>query len=71
LRDVMSARIPMIFQQDLYATAAIAGIVAYLILQKLGLPRTFAISAGVIVILGMRVLAVVWGVHLPRLQAMH
>jgi uncharacterized membrane protein YeiH len=71
LRDVMSARVPMIFQQDLYATAAIAGIVVYLILQKLGLPRTFAISVGVMVILGMRVLAVVWGVHLPRLQTMH
>lgn len=71
LRDVMSARVPMIFQQDLYATAAIAGIVVYLILQKLSLPRTFAISAGVVVILGMRVLAVIWGVHLPRLQVMH
>lgn len=71
LRDVMSARVPMIFQQDLYATAAIAGIVAYLILQKLSLPWTFAISTGVVVILGMRVLAVIWGVHLPRLQAMH
>ncbi|MBE1159752.1 trimeric intracellular cation channel family protein [Dyella acidiphila] len=68
LRDVMSARVPMIFQQDLYATAAIAGIVAYVILQKLGLPRTVAVSVGVLVILGVRVLAVVWGLHLPRLS---
>lgn len=71
LRDVMSARVPLIFQQDLYATAAIAGIVVYLVLQKLNLPRSVAISVGVAVILGMRVLAVVWGLHLPRLQAMH
>jgi uncharacterized membrane protein YeiH len=70
LRDVMTARVPMIFQQDIYATAAIAGIVAYLVLQKLSLPRTVAISAGVLVILGMRVLAVVWGAHLPRLHLM-
>ncbi|GGA06070.1 trimeric intracellular cation channel family protein [Dyella caseinilytica] len=70
LRDVMSARVPMIFQQDLYATAAIAGIAVYVILQKLGVPRTFAVSAGVVVILGMRLLAVVWGAHLPRLHAM-
>jgi uncharacterized membrane protein YeiH len=69
LRDVMSAHVPLIFQQDLYATAAIAGIVVYLILQKLGVPRTAAISAGVIVILGMRLLAVVWGGHLPKLHA--
>lgn len=68
LRDVMSARVPMIFQQDLYATAAIAGIVVYLLLQKLGAPRGLAVGAGVAVVLGMRLLAVVWGAHLPRLQ---
>jgi uncharacterized membrane protein YeiH len=68
LRDVMSARVPMIFQQDLYATAAIAGIAVYVVLQKLKAPRTFAIIAGVAVILGMRLLAVVWGAHLPRLH---
>jgi uncharacterized membrane protein YeiH len=70
LRDVMSARVPMIFQQDLYATAAIAGIAVYVVLQKLKAPRTFAIIAGVAVILGMRLLAVVWGAHLPRLHVM-
>jgi uncharacterized membrane protein YeiH len=70
LRDVMSAHVPLIFQQDLYATAAIAGIVAYLVLQKLRVPRAFAVGAGVLVVLGMRVLAVVWGAHLPRLHAM-
>jgi uncharacterized membrane protein YeiH len=70
LRDVMSAHVPLIFRQDLYATAAIAGIVVYLVLQKLGVRRNFAISAGVAVILGLRLLAVVWGMHLPRLHAM-
>lgn len=68
LRDVMSARIPLIFRQDLYATAAIVGIVVYVVLQKLGLPRNAAVCAGVIAILLMRLLAVVWGVHLPRLR---
>lgn len=68
LRDVMSARVPLIFQQDLYATAAIVGIVAYVVLQKLGTPRHIAVSVGVVVILLMRLLAVVWGMHLPRLH---
>ena len=68
LRDVMSARVPLIFREDLYATAAIAGIVVYLILQKLGAPRGVAVSVGVLVILLMRLLAVVWGAHLPRLH---
>ncbi|HUA81352.1 MAG TPA: trimeric intracellular cation channel family protein [Dyella sp.] len=68
LRDVMSARVPLIFQQDLYATAAIAGIVGYLVLQKLGAPRSVAVSVGVAIILMLRWLAVVWGAHLPRLH---
>ncbi|HUB89426.1 MAG TPA: trimeric intracellular cation channel family protein [Dyella sp.] len=68
LRDVMCARVPLIFQQDLYATAAIAGIVAYLVLQKLGAPRNVAVSVGVVVILLTRLLAVIGGMHLPRLH---
>jgi uncharacterized membrane protein YeiH len=68
LRDVMTARVPLIFQQDIYATAAIAGIVVYLILQKAGAPRVGAIVAGVLTILGLRVCAVLWGWHLPILN---
>ena len=68
LRDVVSPRVPLIFQQDLYATAAIAGIVVYLVLQKLGAPRSVAVSLGVVAILFMRWLAVAWGMHLPRLH---
>ncbi|GLQ96303.1 trimeric intracellular cation channel family protein [Dyella mobilis] len=71
LRDVMSARVPLIFQQDLYATAAVGGVVVYLILQKVGAPRTFAVCVGVAVILGLRMLAVMDGAHLPRLHALH
>jgi uncharacterized membrane protein YeiH len=71
LRDVMSAQVPLIFRQDLYATAAIAGIVTYLILQKLELPRVWSVGTGIAVILGMRLLAVLWGAHLPHLHAMH
>lgn len=71
LRDVMSARVPLIFTQDLYATAAIAGIVVYLLLQKLNTPRSLAVGVGVAVILGVRVMAVVFGMHLPRLHALH
>jgi uncharacterized membrane protein YeiH len=69
LRDVMSARVPLIFREDLYATAAIAGIAVYLVLQKLGTPRAVAVSVGVLVILAMRLLAVVLGMHLPRLHS--
>ena len=71
LRDVMSARIPLIFTQDLYATAAIVGVVVYLLLQKLHAPRSVAVGIGVAVILGVRVMAVVFGMHLPRIHTLH
>jgi uncharacterized membrane protein YeiH len=71
LRDVMSARIPLIFTQDLYATAAIVGVVVYLLLQKLHAPRSVAVGIGVAAILGVRVMAVVFGMHLPRIHTLH
>lgn len=71
LRDVMTAHVPLIFQQDLYATAAMAGIVAYLLLDKLAVPRAWSITVGVAVILALRFIAVMWGTHLPRLHIVH
>lgn len=68
LRDMMSAQVPLIFRKDIYASAAIAGIVIYLLLQALGVRRSWAIGAGVAAILGLRLGAVLWGWHLPRLH---
>lgn len=68
LRDMMSAQVPLIFRQDIYASAAIAGIAAYLLLKAAGLRPSWAIAAGVLVILGLRMGAVLWGWHLPRLH---
>jgi uncharacterized membrane protein YeiH len=40
LRDVLGAEVPLLLRQtDLYATAAIAGATAYLVLQEVGLER--------------------------------
>jgi uncharacterized membrane protein YeiH len=68
LRDVMTARVPLIFQQDLYATAAIAGIAAYLVTQKIGASRGLAVSVGIAGVLVVRWLAIACDMHLPRLQ---
>lgn len=68
LRDMMSAQVPLIFRQDIYASAAIAGIVVYLLLKAAGLRLSWAIAVGVLVILGLRLGAVLWGWHLLRLH---
>ena len=67
LRDVITARIPLILQREIYATAAIVGIALYLTLQALGTPRTVAFGSGMILVVALRLLAIRWGLHLPRL----
>jgi uncharacterized membrane protein YeiH len=65
LRDVVTGQVPLILRRDIYATAAIAGTSAYLLLEALGLPRAPAIGAGMAVVVGLRMLAIWWGWQLP------
>lgn len=65
LRDVITAHFPLILRREIYATAAIAGIVAYLVLLALGLPRGWAFVAGIVVVVTLRLLAVRWRLQLP------
>ena len=65
LRDVITAQVPLILRREIYATAAILGVAAYLALQALGMPRAPAFVAGMIVVVALRLLAIRWGLHLP------
>jgi uncharacterized membrane protein YeiH len=65
LRDVITVRVPLILQREIYATAAIAGVAAYLALDAIGMPRALAFGAGMTVVVAMRLLAIRWGLHLP------
>jgi uncharacterized membrane protein YeiH len=65
LRDVLSAQVPLILQRDIYATAAVAGISVYLLLQWLGVPRPVPSAAGMLSVVVLRLLAIERGMHLP------
>jgi uncharacterized membrane protein YeiH len=65
LRDVITARIPLILQREIYATAAIVGVIIYIALQALGVPQTVAFTCGVVVVIALRLLAIRWDLHLP------
>ena len=65
LRDLLSAEIPLILRRDIYATAAIAGVTMYLMLQAVGLRRPWAFGAGMTVVVGLRLLAIYRGMQLP------
>jgi uncharacterized membrane protein YeiH len=68
IRDVLSAEIPLIFRKgELYATAAIAGVTLYLLLETAGVPRQAAALVGMAAIVALRLAAILWGLHLPVL----
>jgi uncharacterized membrane protein YeiH len=65
LRDVLVAEIPLILRQGrMYASASIAGVVAYLLLETL-LDRSLAAVLGMATIAGLRLAAIAWDLTLP------
>ncbi len=68
LRDVITAQIPLILRREIYATAAIAGIVTYLALQALGMPRPSAFGVGMGIVVILRLLAIRYKLNLPPLS---
>jgi uncharacterized membrane protein YeiH len=65
LRDVITAQVPLILRREIYATAAIAGIAAYLAMHAFGLPRAVAFGGGMLVVVMLRLAAIRWRWHLP------
>jgi uncharacterized membrane protein YeiH len=65
LRDVLCAEIPLILRRGrMYASASIAGVVAYLLMETL-LDRTLAAVLGMSTIVGLRLAAIAWDLTLP------
>lgn len=65
LRDVITAQTPLLLRQEIYATAAIVGITAYLALHALGLPRMSAFGVGMSVVVALRLIAIRLSLNLP------
>lgn len=65
IRDILTAEIPLILRRGrFYATAAIAGVIVYLLLE-LVLPRNVAALAGMASIAALRIAAIHWALVLP------
>src|ERR1700677_3948623 len=54
VRDILSGIVPMLLRRDIYATAAIAGVFLYLLMQKSGLARTWASIIAMLFIVALR-----------------
>lgn len=68
LRDVLTNKIPLIFQKEIYASACLAGGISYLILYYLNVLETvnFIISASIIILI--RIIAVTYHLELPKIK---
>lgn len=67
MRDVFAGNIPYIFRKHVYATASIAGAMAYLCLEKTGYIELAAISSVLLVLL-LRLLAAKFKWNLPSVD---
>jgi uncharacterized membrane protein YeiH len=69
LRDVLTAKIPLIFEKEIYASACLVGGVTYLVLNyfKVDESINFIISAFVVIII--RAVAVRFSLELPRIHS--
>jgi len=68
-RDILLAEIPLLLRnREIYATAAIAGIVLYLLLQAGGFERATAAYAGMAAIVLIRFATIFFDLRMPALK---
>jgi uncharacterized membrane protein YeiH len=66
IRDVLASRVPEALTDGrLYATAALAGALSYVILLELGLSEFATLWVSIGVIFGIRLLSIAFGVRVP------
>ena len=67
IRDILCNEIPVIFRKEIYATACILGGASYFLLRTLPIENTFAYIGAIGVVIGIRLLAVVFKITLPNI----
>ncbi len=65
VRDLLSAKVPLILRQDIYASAAIVGIAIYLLMRTAKASPAFALAVGFATVLGTRLAAIAFDLRLP------
>ncbi len=66
IRDMMIQEIPFVLKKRIYAVAAIAGALTFIMTTRAGIPSAFAYGAGCAVTTTLRILATVFRWNLPR-----
>jgi uncharacterized membrane protein YeiH len=70
IRDLLSNRVPLVLQKEVYASACLAGgALLYLLHQYTSLPHPWALLASASAVIILRLLAVQYNWSLPRAEA--
>ncbi|MCX2719990.1 trimeric intracellular cation channel family protein [Lentiprolixibacter aurantiacus] len=67
IRDTLCNEIPVIFRKEIYATACILGGFSYFLLRELPIADAYAYMAGLVIVIGIRLLAVRFKIALPSI----
>jgi uncharacterized membrane protein YeiH len=66
LRDILSTRVPMVLQKEVYASACLAGGALLYILQLTPLPRGWALLISALTVIMLRIFAIHYNWSLPK-----
>src|SRR6185369_17429141 len=66
IRDVLSNRVPMVLQKEVYASTCLAGGILFCLLHETRLPHTWTLLASALTVIVLRLLAIRYNWSLPR-----
>ena len=67
IRDILCNEIPVIFHKEIYAIACVIGGLSYFLLRKLPLDDEYVYLAAILIVIGIRLLAVRFKIVLPNI----
>lgn len=69
IRDILCGEIPVILRREVYATAALLGCIAFVLLRGSGIESGFAAGGAMLLVLAVRLAAIHWRISLPTFNA--
>jgi uncharacterized membrane protein YeiH len=69
IRDILCNEIPLIFRTDIYATASLVGSMMLIVLDHFSINHNQTLLISMTCIVAIRLAAIRWHIHLPRLRA--
>ena len=67
IRDILCNEIPVIFHKEIYAIACVIGGLSYFLLRKLPLDDEYVYLAAILIVIGIRLMAVRFKIVLPSI----